>query len=200
MLEIKILPPSHAISSNTYLLSCGGECAVIDPSSRCDISDCHGKLKYIILTHAHYDHMLNIDEWAEKTGAPIFVSDRDADALVNSEKNCSRLLTGEEHGYYGVTNTFSDGDTLLLGDEKITVISTPGHTPGSVCLLAGKSIFVGDTIFERGGFGRYDFTGGNFPDLRKSIFKLCELDGNITVYSGHGAKFTIEEYKKYIFR
>ena len=99
MLDIKILPHSHDFASNTYLLTSGDECVVIDPSAPYNESLVSGKVKYIILTHAHFDHMLDIDEWVEKTGAEILVSVDDIDALADSERNCYMLLTHRDYGY-----------------------------------------------------------------------------------------------------
>ncbi|MBQ8322029.1 MAG: MBL fold metallo-hydrolase [Clostridia bacterium] len=196
MLRIEILPHSHPFASNTYLLTSADECAVIDPSSPYDESYVKGKVKYIFLTHAHFDHMLDIDEWVEKTGATVLVSEHDYDALADSEKNCYMLLTHKDKGYYGRAEKMKDSNIYPLGHESIKVISTPGHTPGSVSLLAGSSLFVGDTIFAGGGYGKCCFPGGDFAEIRKSIIKILWLDENITVYPGHDGKTTIKEYKK----
>lgn len=200
MLEIKILPHSHFFASNTYLLTVNDECAVVDPSAPYNEDFVKGKVKYIILTHAHFDHMLNIDEWVEKTGAQVLVSIDDIDALSDSERNCYMLLSHEDKGYYGKAEPLREGDTLSLGGDTIRVISTPGHTPGSISLLIGSSLFVGDTIFAGGGYGKCCFPGGEFAEIRKSIIKLMWLDENITVYPGHGDETTIKEYKKDFLR
>ena len=200
MLKIEILPHSHPFASNTYLLTSADECAVIDPSSPCDARALENPLKYILLTHSHFDHMLDIDEWVEKTGATVLVSEQDFSALSDSEKNCYLLLTGQNKGFFGKAEKLYDGQTLPLGDEEIKVISTPGHTPGSVCFMISDSIFVGDTIFAGGGYGKCCFPGGSFSEIRKSIDNLLTLNENITVYPGHDGKTTIKEYKKDFYR
>ncbi len=200
MLDIKVLPHSHSFASNTYLLSSDGECAVIDPAAPYNENLIDGKVKYIILTHAHFDHMLDIDEWVDKTGALVFVSGEDIDALKDPERNCYMLLTGRPGGYFGEALTFGGGDSFPLGDENIRVMATPGHTPGSVSLIVGDSIFVGDTIFAGGGYGKCCFPGGDFSKIRRSISDLISLDENIKVYPGHGEKTTIGEYKKDFLR
>ena len=200
MLDIKVLPHPHAFASNTYCLSSGGDVVIIDPAAPYNEALVQGKVKYIILTHAHFDHMLDIDEWVEKTSAPVFVGQNDACALSDSELNCYKLLTHREGGYFGKYQTLTEGDVLCFGDEKITVISTPGHTPGSLCLLIGDSLFVGDTIFAGGGYGKCCFPGGDFSKIRNSIFRLTELCEDIKVYPGHGAPTTIKEYKKDFLR
>ncbi len=192
---ISILPHSHDFASNTYLLESGGECIVIDPAAPIpDIFD--KKVKYIILTHAHFDHMLDIDEWAVKCDAVVLVGEADMAALSDSTLNCYKLLTGQDKGFFGKATPVKDGDIFSFGDENIRFISTPGHTPGSVAVLIEDSLFVGDTIFAGGGYGKCCFPGGSFPEIKKSISKLLELDGNITVYPGHYDKTTIKEYIK----
>ena len=200
MLDIKVLPHSHGFASNTYLLTVGGECAVIDPSAPYSESLVGGRVKYILLTHAHFDHMLDIDEWVEKTGAEVIVGNNDIGALPDSERNCYMLLTRRDHGYYGAATPIDENTEIYLGGEKIRVILTPGHTPGSVSYLIGDLLFVGDTIFAGGGYGKCCFPGGDFSEIRRSINKLLELDENIVVYPGHGESTTVKEYKKDFFR
>ena len=196
MLKIELLPHSHPFASNTYLLTSSDEYAVIDPSAPVPETIGTKKVKYIILTHAHFDHMLNIDEWVEKTGAEVLVGADDVAALGNADLNCYRLFNRQNDGYFGNATPISDGDKICFGDGAIEVISTPGHTPGSISLLVEDVLFSGDTIFAGGGYGKYTFPGGSFPELKKSIYKLLKLDDNIKVYPGHGETTTIFEYKK----
>ena len=200
MLKISILPHSHSFASNTYLVESADECVVIDPSAPFDERFVTKKVKYIILTHAHFDHMLDIDEWVEKSGATVLVSSHDYNALADSELNCYMLLTMQDKGYYGAATKINEGDVFHFGNEMIKVISTPGHTPGSVSLLIGSSLFVGDTIFAGGGYGKCCFPGGNFGEIRKSIVKIMWLDENITVYPGHGEHTTVKEFKNDFLR
>ncbi|MBO5315021.1 MAG: MBL fold metallo-hydrolase [Clostridia bacterium] len=200
MLNVAILPHNHSFASNTYLVDDGNECVVIDPAAPFPASGLSKKLKYIILTHAHFDHMLDIDEWVSKSGAEVLVGAPDFMGLSDSELNCYMLLTGQDRGYSGEATKVYDGDVFQFGKTEIKVLSTPGHTPGSLSLLIDDMLFVGDTIFAGGGYGKCCFPGGSFSDIRKSIDKLVELDGNITVFPGHGEQTTIKEYKKDIFR
>ena len=80
-----------------------------------------------------------------------------------------------------------DGDEIILGEDTIRVISTPGHSKGSVCLLCGDKLITGDTLFD-GGYGRYDLHGGDPEKLASSLSALRELDGRLTIYPGHGGK------------
>lgn len=195
MLEISILPHSHSFASNTYLVESGDECVIIDPSAPYTDALKNKKIKYLILTHAHFDHMLDIDEWVEKTGAEVLVSEYDYKGLTDSELNCYMLLTGEDKGYFGPATKVKEGDLFRFGSDTVRIISTPGHTPGSISVLIGSSVFVGDTIFAGGGYGKCCFPGGNFAEIRKSIVKLLWLDESIVVYPGHGESTTIKEYK-----
>lgn len=200
MLDISILPHNHSFASNTYLVDAGEECIVIDPSAPFPEELKNRKIKYIILTHAHFDHMLDIDEWVEKSGGQVLVGENDVRGLSDSELNCYMLLTGRDAGYSGDATPIKGGDYFPFGTEGVKVLSTPGHTPGSVSLLVGNALFVGDTIFAGGGYGKCCFPGGNFGDIRKSILKLIGLDESITVYPGHGEQTTIKEYKKDFLR
>lgn len=199
MVKISILPHSHSFASNTYLVESGNECVIVDPAA--PVPDgFNKKLKYIFLTHAHFDHMLDIDEWVAKTGAEVIVSAYDRKALADSELNCYMLLTNQDKGYTGPATAVTEGEELSFGCDQVKIISTPGHTPGSMSLLIGSSLFVGDTIFAGGGYGKCCFPGGDFGEIRKSIVKILWLDDSVIVYPGHGESTTIKEYKNDFLR
>lgn len=121
------------------------------------------KLKYIISTHSHFDHTDFNEELAEKTGAKIVLH-----KLAKIKKDLA----------------VEDGDTLELGNLKIKVIHTPGHTPDGICLVVDDKIFTGDTLFV-GECGRTDFPGGNSEQLYDSLEKIKQLKDKIEVYPGH---------------
>ena len=195
MLDVKIPKPTHAFASNTYLLSSNDEVAVIDPSVTFRSANVKGNVKYIFLTHAHFDHMLKLQDWVENTGAQVLVGYDDAPALSDSNLNCYRIFTGSNIGYYGKATTIKEGDSFPLGDKTISVIDCPGHTKGSVTLICDDCAFVGDTVFAGGGFGRCDLPGGDFTALRKSILKLLALPKDTLLYPGHGESVYVNEYK-----
>lgn len=195
MLEIKMLPSPHGFAANTYLIRSGNEYAVIDPTAPYDEGLTHGKVKYILLTHTHFDHILEVDSWVKGSGAEVVISKDDRASLSNPALNCFKLFDGTDRGYFGEVTELSDGDILSLGDTEIKFIFTPGHTAGSGVYLCDGNAFVGDTIFEGGGFGRYDLPTGSFVMLRNSIQQLLRLDDNTVVYPGHGDKTTIKQYK-----
>ena len=200
-MRIFTFAPKEYFGSNMYIAVDGTECAVIDPSVR--FSECEHfinknglKLKYVILTHAHFDHMLEIDSWVEgNTGAEVIVGRDDSVMLADSDMNCYNLFFGMKKGYYGPFRTVSEGDTLALGEAALRVFETPGHTRGSVSLLCDGKLFVGDVVFADGGVGRCDLPGGDYLTLSESIKRISSLDSDIDVYSGHGRMFKIKELK-----
>ena len=195
MLNIKSLKSPHGFSANCYLISSANECAVVDPTCPYDEALINGKVRYILLTHAHFDHILDIDSWVNSTGAEVIVSKNEREALSDPVRNCYKLFNGSDCGYFGDARSLSDGDTITLGKCEIKFIECPGHTIGSAAYLCDGNLFVGDTIFEDGGYGRFDLPTGSFTMLRDSIQKLITLPDQTTVYPGHGGPTTIKQYK-----
>ncbi len=197
-MEIRLLESHHPFAANTYLLTVGREAAVVDPTVPYSRDVCDKTVKYILLTHAHFDHILEVDSWQEGTGASVIVLDAERDALSDPMRNCFKLYDGTDRGYFGDAVSVSDGDTLPLGGEVIRVISCPGHTIGSAAYIIGSSAFVGDTVFERGGFGRYDLPTGSLVMLKDSIRKLISLPDDTILYPGHGGRTSVKNYKHFL--
>ena len=189
-MEIYNLFPG-SFASNCYLLLCGGEAAVVDPSADADailqkITEHGAALKYILLTHGHFDHICSLDSLREKTGVPAYVHKGDVDMPSDAQKNAFFLFFGQKRSWRTPEKTLAEGDILQLGNEEIRVLHTPGHTEGSVCFLCADNILItGDTLFDRG-FGRYDLWGGDPLKLRRSLARLATLDSSLTIYAGHG--------------
>lgn len=195
MLDIVLAPMMHPFASNTYMLHSCGECAIVDPSVPYSDAYLQGKLKYILLTHAHFDHMLDIDSWVDATRASVIVSEYDKPALSDPYRNAYFLFTGKEGGYFGDCQTVKDNDYLILGDERILVLSLPGHTPGSVGYYVDNTLFAGDTVFAGGGYGRCDLPGGDYDALVSSINRIFALDSNTTLLCGHGESTSLADYR-----
>ncbi len=195
MLKIELLKSPHSFSANSYLISSCGEYAIIDPTAPYDSALVHGKVKYILLTHAHFDHILEIDSWAQGTGAAVITSEAEAGALSDPMRNCYKLYNGSDCGYFGPSTSLDHLGTITLGDCEITLFCCPGHTIGSATYLCDGCAFVGDTIFENGGYGRFDLPTGDFYMLRDSIQKLMTLPDDTVVYPGHSGSTTIRQYK-----
>ena len=195
LLVKKFAPPMVAANSYVIKDTVSGEAAVIDAGAFNnrfeDIIRSMGieKLKYILLTHGHFDHIMGIRKLQKAFGGEIVIHSSDADCLKDSKKSLAGVF-----GYmcppFECDKTVTDGDVLTLGEEKIEVISTPGHTVGSVCYKSEKYIFSGDTLFNRG-IGRTDFPGGSFDEILASISKLYALDGDFIVCPGHGDESTL---------
>ena len=154
-------------------------------------------LRKILLTHAHFDHILALSYIKEHTGAEICLHEDEADVLGDEELN--HLF------FHGKTYSPSrpkpdvllkDGDTVTVGEIFIKVIHTPGHTKGGASYLAGDLLFSGDTLF-RHSIGRTDLPTGDYKSEIKAIKeKLLPLGDDIKVYPGHGAATTIGEERK----
>lgn len=168
--------------------------AVIDPGDDgAYLADCLKKkgltLKYILLTHGHYDHTGGVAELRETCGTEsvIYMSEKDLGL---------RPVFGEPAVLepQWITN-WKEGDTVVMDSVTFRVMETPGHTPGSVCLICGDVIFSGDTLFQ-GSCGRTDFPGGSWDQMAASLKRLYELDGDYLVLSGHTGSTTLDRERK----
>lgn len=190
------------MQTNCYFLidDATSKAAVVDPAFDCDgiinkLSE-HGlSLEFIVLTHAHFDHMLALEELRRRTGAPLYVHEADEPAVENPELSMMKKYAHEEKGCKLAERLLHDGDILDIGESKIKVMHTPGHTLGSICLISDSFIISGDTLF-RENIGRYDFYGGDYNALRESLRRLSALDGDYKIYPGHGSSTTLEHERK----
>lgn len=185
------------LSSNVYLVysknqgmivDCG---ALVDPVSKF-AKENNIEVKYIVLTHGHYDHVGYLPDYIKSFPcAKVMCHSDEVKVLVDSEANVSELI-GTPCVYNYDYTMVCEGDKIEIGDLSFTVLHTPGHTPGGICLLCEeeKILFTGDTLFKNG-YGRCDFKYGDFSLLRLSLYRLLELDKGISFYAGHGEKSTI---------
>lgn len=203
-MEIKIFP-NGIYGATTYLVYDINkkEAVLIDCTSSIDeiekfIKEKKLNLKYILITHGHFDHVYCVSRMKEKFPAALIMMHKDDIALLNQvETQCG--VAGVE----GIQVPCIDGlldeksQNLTLGDTEIKVIHTKGHSKGGVCYLIENNLFSGDTLFQDS-IGRCDLFGGSMVEIEHSIKeKLFKLDENITVYPGHGEKTTIGHEKKY---
>lgn len=185
------------LQNNTFVLKDeeSGEIAVIDPSIECDelfeeIDSKGGNLKYILLTHGHFDHVGGVKALCDRYNAQVCIS-KDEMPLLNNPSFNGAALHGLELDDIEVDVELSDGDTLMLGDNEIKFITTPGHTKGSGCYIVNRWIFSGDTLFCQS-IGRTDFPTSNHSEMLKSLKKLKEIDGFYVVYPGHDIFTTLD--------
>ncbi len=188
-------------ASNCYLVTSDDEkhSVVIDPSVSYDfVFRQRGSIPTvdgIILTHTHFDHVLCLSEWKNETGAPVYINELDAESLSDGEKNGYSVFFGEQRSYGKADVLLKDGDTVEFGDERLSLLHTPGHTAGSSCFVGDEVMFTGDTIFADGGYGRTDLYSGSPRQLFSSLKKLFSLDKNYIIFPGHGAESTLEDEK-----
>lgn len=190
--------PAGRYAVNCYIVGdeATKKAAVIDPGGDVDdilqvLENNDLELEYIILTHAHGDHIGGVEELKEKTGVPIYLHQDDLYMLKDSRANQSAALGGPPVET-DADKFIEDGDILELGELKLNIIHTPGHTKGGVCIQVENLLFTGDTLFANS-IGRSDLEGGNQEKLMESIKnKIFTLDEDITVLPGHGPATTIK--------
>ena len=153
------------------------------------------ELKYIILTHAHGDHMGALNAIRKDYPDAILIAGvKEKKLLLDAENNGSMEFSPEPVSTEA-DRYVSEGDSVTLGSIKFTFMETPGHTQGGICICGDGKIFTGDTLFFRS-IGRTDLYSGNMEQMRKSLQKLMRLPDEIQVLPGHGPGTSIGAEKK----
>lgn len=194
--------PLGPLATNCYLVYDEGtlEAMVIDPAAEGsrimrEVENRGLKVKYIINTHGHGDHIGANGYVKEATGAQLLIHAADGPMLTDPRQNMSAYM-GQSITKPAPDRLLQEGDILEVGILKFTVLHTPGHTLGGICLVGHGACFSGDTLFQYS-IGRSDFPGGSYEDLISSIkSKLLPLDDNVAVYPGHGPETTIGMERK----
>ena len=197
--ETRANPPLY---KNGFLLVCErtNEAVLIDPGEEvADLLDAvtvhSARVRYILLTHAHFDHVSGVAAAKEALAVPVY---------LHKEDNVLYDHAAHQAALFGMTiqqpppvDAFYDGSPILFGDYRVTIHHTPGHCPGGVCLQVGgqgaqgEHLFVGDTLFA-GSIGRTDLPGGDYQVLMRSIVDvLFALGDEAVVHPGHGPDTTI---------
>ena len=151
-------------------------------------------LKYILLTHGHFDHIIGARDTKAKYGAKVVISSEDKPMLSSSKLSLAAFCNATQNDVEADI-VIADGDEITLGDTVLKVMSTPGHTLGSVCYIAENCIFSGDTLFYCS-CGRTDFPSGSPEQMMSSLQKLKALDGDYKVYTGHNNLTTLDFERK----
>jgi hydroxyacylglutathione hydrolase len=180
------------METNCYILcdKVENRAAVIDPGY--DAARIAGALEdtqcfpeYMILTHAHFDHIAAVQELGKKTGAKLVVLEDELALLNDPVKNLYSSFKTEPFRPFDPEFLMHEGDTLKLGLLELRFLHTPGHTQGSCCILCQDVLFTGDTLF-RENVGRTDLPTGSMQALLSSVKRLAALDGEYQVFPGHG--------------
>lgn len=177
-------------TKEAILIDCTENSEAIDKA----LQEYGATLKYILLTHGHFDHVLGVNDFRSKYDCKVLIHENDKvllDSIGSYTKNFGMSAVENPK----IDEYINENDIIKLGEDEIKVIHTPGHTQGGVCYLIGDSIFTGDTLFFES-VGRTDLPGGNFSQLKSKIQeKLFILDESIKVYPGHGPSSTIGHEK-----
>lgn len=188
-----------SLKTNCYLGIFGnGEAFIVDPGDEAAriIAEIErskaSNLKYVLLTHGHYDHVLAVDDLYYKyPNTSIIIHEDDIKLMANTDKQ--GIYIGKRLPKVSAeVVAVSGGGVLKIADKNIEVIHTPGHTKGSVCYRLGDILFSGDTLFK-GTYGRIDLPWSEPGEMKESLDKILHLPGEIRVLPGHGRETTIKE-------
>ncbi len=183
-------------ATNCYIVSCphSSEGIIIDPGAGgkmiIDKARSAGlKIKYVVNTHGHVDHVAANGKLKEALGAPILLNEKDLELYNNPGFGLRFIISRQPEP----ERFLCEGDRIDFGNISLAVIETPGHTPGGICLYGQDAIFTGDTLFA-GSIGRTDLAGGSYPEILKSIKeKILVLPDDSVVYPGHGPASSLEK-------
>ena len=178
-----------AYQTNCYILENGGKCVIIDPGYEPErilsfLKEKGLTLDAVLLTHGHFDHVGAVRELASELDVKVYI--HEGDLSLPPQFTAGPL-------YY--TDTYKGGLSIEAAGLDVFVRHTPGHTPGSVCLLVENALFSGDTLFA-GSCGRTDLPGGDWNAIQESLRRLVRMPGDLAVYPGHGEATTLEQERK----
>src|SRR4030042_4219269 len=184
------------LESNCFIIADENtkEVLVIDPGDEPDrildlINENDYNVKYLVCTHAHFDHVGAVPDLKKETGAKLVIH-RDDLELYKSTKDQAAILGYELDPLPEPDMFVSEGDKIEVGDLRFEILHTPGHSPGGICLYGEGILITGDTLFA-GSVGRTDLYGGDIKELKISFKRLMSLSDDVKVFPGHGPESTI---------
>jgi metallo-beta-lactamase len=154
------------------------------------------KVKSVILTHAHADHIGALQEIIDQYKDIEVIAAKREKKILNSPAYNLTINFGMKNTSFEATRYVEDGDTYQIGGQTLKFILTPGHTSGSMCVFDGEIMFTGDTLFE-GSIGRTDLPTGSYQEMENSLKKLSQMNEDIIILPGHGEQSSIGQEKKY---
>lgn len=183
------------LGTNCYLVYDGKDAVIIDPGAEAErilgrVAELDLKVRYIFLTHGHFDHTLAVREIADATGAPIVSTSGERARLLDEEISGHTMLRTREFIPLTADIEVTDGEEMTVGNMTFRFLLTPGHTEGSVCIFCEDTMFSGDTLFA-GTCGRCDLIGGDIGQMLASLKRLYNLEGDFRILSGHGEETTL---------
>lgn len=190
--------PNGTLQANCYIVETEHAAVVIDPGYMerqlsSYVAENPDKIKFIMLTHRHFDHLAAANALKRMTGAKIVINELDEGGLYSDLLSLGSMAGG----FYNKADPdahadiyVDEGDTVTAADMVFKVLYTPGHSEGGICFLIDNILFSGDTLFK-GSIGRTDFPSSNMAEMRQSLDRLCTLPDETIVYPGHGEATTI---------
>lgn len=177
-----------------------GQSFVTDPGSKSaeltKALESVGNIRYILLTHGHFDHIGYAAELRKQYPDALIVIGRADSGMTMDDKLNLSVFLGFSTEHFTADILVDDGDELEFAGKKIIVAETPGHTRGGVCYIVGSELFTGDTLMKMT-MGRSDFPGGNEEELFASLGRIAALPGDYAVHCGHGPDTTLGDERKY---
>ncbi|MBQ9984753.1 MAG: MBL fold metallo-hydrolase [Oscillospiraceae bacterium] len=189
------------INTNCYLVHDGKVAVVIDPGANAELiigkaEELGVEIKHIFLTHAHFDHVLAVDDIIKKTGAKLVANVGERARMRDAELSGQTALRRRDFiPLYADIEIVGSG-AIDAGEMHFEFITTPGHTEGSMCIICEDTMFSGDTLFA-GTCGRCDLAGGDYEEMLRSLKKLYELPGDYRVLPGHEQATTLSHERVY---
>lgn len=190
--------PNGTLQANCYIVETEHAAVVIDPGYMerqlsSYVAENPNKIKFIMLTHRHFDHLAAANALKKLTGAKIVINELDEGGLYSDLLSLGSMAGG----FYNKADPdahadiyVDEGDTVTAADMVFKVLYTPGHSEGGICFLIDNILFSGDTLFK-GSIGRTDFPSSSMTEMRESLDRLCTLPDETVVYPGHGEPTTI---------